>query len=162
MSIFDSFMPDILVNVPAPFIPGVRILDEDEAPIVMHLPQTRSSRAGWIPISVKPSDILNKWVGESERIVSGLFTLARRLKPCIIFMGEIDSLFGACSLDGHSPWRNNLITQFAQEMDGICSLDVVVIGTTNRSFDLDNALLRRLSCRILIELPDEAAREALD
>ncbi|EUC55976.1 AAA family ATPase [Rhizoctonia solani AG-3 Rhs1AP] len=112
-------------------------------------------------ISVKPSDILNKWVGESEKIVDGLFSLARRLKPCIIFIDEIDSLFGTRSSNDHSPWRNDLLTQFAQEMDGMYSSDVVVIGTTNRPFGLDDAMLRRLPCRILIDLPDEAAREAI-
>jgi SpoVK/Ycf46/Vps4 family AAA+-type ATPase len=102
-----------------------------------------------------------QYVGESEKLTSALFKLARRLKPCIIFIDEIDSLFGARSSHKNSPWRTDLLMQFAQEMDGMVSSDVVVIGTTNRPFDLDDAMIRRLPCRILFELPDEHAREAI-
>ncbi|CAE6518158.1 unnamed protein product, partial [Rhizoctonia solani] len=126
-----------------------------------HLARAIAKESGSRMISVKPSDILNKWVGQSEKIVNALFTLARRLKPCIIFIDEIDSLFGSRSANDHSPWRNDLLTQFAQEMDGMYTSDVVVIGTTNRPFDIDDAMLRRLPCRILIDLPDQSAREAI-
>ncbi|CUA76532.1 Cell division cycle protein 48 homolog MJ1156 [Methanocaldococcus jannaschii DSM 2661] [Rhizoctonia solani] len=126
-----------------------------------NLARAIAKESGSRMISVKPSDIYNKWCGESEKIVSGLFSLARKLKPCIIFMDEIDSLFGSRDANVHSPWRNDLLTQFAQEMDGMYSSDVIVIGTTNRPFSLDDAMLRRLPCRILIDLPDEAAREAI-
>ncbi|KAG8728659.1 hypothetical protein FRC11_010507 [Ceratobasidium sp. 423] len=126
-----------------------------------HLARAIAKESGAHMISVKPSDIMDKYVGESEKIISGLFQLARRLKPCIVFIDEIDSLFGARTSKSNSPWRADMLTQFAQEMDGMHTSDVVVIGTTNRPFDLDDAMVRRLPCRILVDLPDDASREAI-
>ncbi|CAE6425365.1 unnamed protein product [Rhizoctonia solani] len=126
-----------------------------------HLARAIVKESGAGMISVTPSDIMDKYVGESEKIISGLFQLARRLKPCIVFIDEIDSLFGARTSKSCSPWRTDMLTQFAQEMDGMHTSDVVVIGTTNRPFDLDDAMVRRLPCRVLIDLPDDAAREAI-
>ncbi|CAE7206546.1 unnamed protein product [Rhizoctonia solani] len=126
-----------------------------------HFARAIAKESGARMIAVKPSDIMDKYVGESEKIISGLFQLARRLKPCIVFIDEIDSLFGARTSKSCSPWRTDMLTQFAQEMDGMHVSDVVVIGTTNRPFDLDDAMVRRLPCRVLIDLPDDAAREAI-
>lgn len=105
-----------------------------------------------------------KYVGETEKIIDGLFKLARRLKPCIIFIDEVDSLLGARTDQqacNSARWHTSMLTQFMQEMDGMAVSDVVVIGTTNRPFDLDDAVIRRLPCRILVDLPDRAAREAI-
>ncbi|CAE6357490.1 unnamed protein product [Rhizoctonia solani] len=126
-----------------------------------HLARAIAKESGSRMIAVKPSDIMDKYVGESEKIISGLFQLARRLKPCIVFIDEIDSFFGARTSKSCSPWRADMLTQFAQEMDGMHISDVVVIGTTNRPFDLDDAMVRRLPCRVLIDLPDDAAREVI-
>ncbi|CUA67679.1 Peroxisome biogenesis factor 1 [Rhizoctonia solani] len=128
-----------------------------------HLARAIAKESGSRMIAVKPSDIMDKYVGESEKIIGGLFQLARRLKPCIVFIDEVDSLFGARTSGSSncSRWRNDMLTQFAQEMDGLHVSDVVVIGTTNRPFDLDDAMVRRLPCRVLVDLPDDAAREAI-
>ncbi|CAE6343799.1 unnamed protein product [Rhizoctonia solani] len=128
-----------------------------------HLARAIAKESGSRMIAVKPSDIMDKYVGESEKIIGGLFQLARRLKPCIVFIDEVDSLFGARTSGSSdcSRWRNDMLTQFAQEMDGLHVSDVVVIGTTNRPFDLDDAMVRRLPCRVLVDLPDVAAREAI-
>ncbi|CAE6429887.1 unnamed protein product [Rhizoctonia solani] len=115
-------------------------------------------------LSVKPSDILERCVGEEEKKVQALFKLARRLKPCVIFIDEVDALFGArmsARNDNSSRWRTDMLTQFTQEMDGMLSSDVIVIGATNRPFDLDDAIIRRLPCRILVDLPDTNARQAI-
>ncbi|KAH7318854.1 P-loop containing nucleoside triphosphate hydrolase protein, partial [Rhizoctonia solani] len=103
------------------------------------------------------------WVGETEKSIDALFKLARLLKPCIIFIDEFDALFGArvAAKEGYSRWRTDMLTQFAQEMDGMQSSDVIVVGATNRPFDLDDAIIRRLPCRILVDLPDHDAREAI-
>lgn len=85
--------------------------------------------------------------------------------PCLVFIDEVDALFGARSnqQDGDSSARlhSSILTQFMQEMDGLISSKVIVIGATNRPFDLDDAILRRLPCRILIDLPDPKAREQI-
>jgi SpoVK/Ycf46/Vps4 family AAA+-type ATPase len=54
-----------------------------------------------------------------------------------------------------------MLTEFMQEMDGLLVSNVIVIGATNRPFDLDDAVLRRLPCRLLVDLPNQQAREAI-
>ncbi|KAG9086988.1 hypothetical protein FS749_003243, partial [Ceratobasidium sp. UAMH 11750] len=115
-------------------------------------------------IAIKPSDIQDMYVGESEKIVTAVFQLARRLMPCLIFIDEIDALLGARSSQANNSsarYHASLITQFMQEMDGILSSKVVVVGATNRPFDLDDAVLRRLPCRVLVDLPGREARETI-
>lgn len=108
-----------------------------------------------------PANFLFKWYGESEKVVRAIFSLARRLSPCIIFIDEIDSLFRARTSDSGEVHRDVLV-EFMQEMDGLKSSrkdNVVVIGATNRPFDLDDAILRRLPRRLLVDLPGEKERE---
>ncbi|KAG8680756.1 hypothetical protein FRC11_002033, partial [Ceratobasidium sp. 423] len=128
-----------------------------------HLAKAIAKESGARMISIKASNIFDKYVGEEEKTVEALFKLSRRLKPCIIFIDEADAIFGAriAAKDNCSRWRTDMLTQFTQEMDGMLSSDVVVIGATNRPFDLDDAILRRLPSRILVELPDLDAREAI-
>ncbi|CAE6466694.1 unnamed protein product [Rhizoctonia solani] len=128
-----------------------------------HMVKAIAKESGARMISVKPSDIANRWVGETEKSIDALFKLARLLKPCIIFIDEVDALFGArvATKEGYSRWRTDMLTQFTQEMDGMQSSDVIVIGATNRPFDLDDAIIRRFPSRILVDLPDYDAREAI-
>lgn len=94
--------------------------------------------------------------------VKAVFGLARRLSPCVVFLDEVDALFGARSARGGgfgNKAHDQLLTEFMQEMDGLSSAGanrdkrVVVIGATNRPFDLDDAVLRRLPRRLLVDLP---------
>ncbi|KAG8777405.1 hypothetical protein FRC12_000380 [Ceratobasidium sp. 428] len=116
---------------------------------------------------VKPSDVMDMYVGEGEKLVRSVFSLARRLSPCIVFLDEIDALLGARSsrdIGGAASAHRGLVTEFMQEMDGLrssSSSNVVVIGATNRPFDLDDAVLRRLPRRLLIDLPGLNEREAI-
>lgn len=108
-----------------------------------------------------------QYVGEGEKLVKAVFSLARRLSPCVVFLDEIDALFGARSSardSGGAMAHRGVITEFMQEMDGLKSQAgmeerVVVIGATNRPFDLDDAVLRRLPRRLLVDLPGEKERE---
>ena len=113
-----------------------------------------------------------------------MFSLARRLSPTVVFIDEIDSLFGARVSNresGGTMAHRGIITEFMQEMDGLKSSrdqSVIVMGATNRyvykarpsqgadpwimhgrPFDLDDAVLRRLPRRILIDLPGPKERE---
>ncbi|KAF8343940.1 uncharacterized protein EI90DRAFT_3027608 [Cantharellus anzutake] len=116
---------------------------------------------------IKPSDVMDMYVGEGEKLVRSVFTLARRLSPCVVFLDEIDALFGhrVSSRDGGSAMAHRgVITEFMQEMDGLKSSrdqSVIVIGATNRPFDLDDAVLRRLPRRLLIDLPGPTEREEI-
>ncbi|KAG8681323.1 hypothetical protein FRC08_015712, partial [Ceratobasidium sp. 394] len=128
------------------------------------LAQALAKESGARMISIKPSDILHKCVGESERLVRALFSLARRLKPCVVFIDEIDALFGARTHAGQESsarWHTSMLTEFMQEMDGLLSSQVIVLGATNRPFDLDDAILRRLPCRVMIDLPEKEARREI-
>ncbi|KAG9118326.1 hypothetical protein FRC07_007219, partial [Ceratobasidium sp. 392] len=128
------------------------------------LAQALAKESGARMMSIKPSDILHKCVGESERLVRALFKLARRLKPCVVFIDEIDALFGARTSAGQQSsarWHTSMLTEFMQEMDGLLSSQVIVLGATNRPFDLDDAVLRRLPCRVMVDLPEKAARQEI-
>ena len=97
--------------------------------------------------------------------MKAVFSLARRLSPCVVFIDEIDALFGArmsTRESGGAFAHRGVITEFMQEVDGLrASRDdsVIVIGATNRPFDLDDAVLRRLPRRLLVDLPGERERE---
>ena len=107
--------------------------------------------------------VFQKYVGEGEKLMRAVFSLARRLAPCVIFIDEIDTLFGARSFrSGDARAHGAVMTEFMQEMDGLKTSNddnVIVIGATNRPFDLDDAVLRRLPRRLLIDLPGESERE---
>ncbi len=116
-------------------------------------------------ISVKGPELLNKWVGESEKAIREVFKKARQASPCIIFFDEIDSVAPrrhAGTNDNHSTER--VVNQLLTEMDGMQDLsDIVIIAATNRPDLLDTALLRpgRFDRILLAGAPDKKAREAI-
>jgi spastin len=111
--------------------------------------------------SVSASTLLSKWVGESERLVRTLFTLAYVHEPSIIFIDEIDSILSARS-SGESEHSRQLKTEILIQIEGVTSHKgrLLVIGATNRPFDLDEAALRRMPNRIFIGLPDSESRKS--
>ena len=127
-------------------------------------------------LSVDASSVENKWLGESEKNAKAVFTLARRLAPCVIFIDEVDSLLSSregTSDDSAHGTLTSVKTTMMSEWDGLNSGTngngeagsdrVVVIGSTNRPFDLDEAVLRRFPRRILVDLPDlETRKEILE
>ena len=104
---------------------------------------------------------MSKWVGDSERLMRHLFGMAAIYSPSIIFIDEIDSMLTARSSTENEAARR-VKTEFLVQLDGVGSSKgrILVIGATNRPFDLDEAALRRMTKRIYIGLPDLAAREA--
>ncbi|KAI0050931.1 AAA-domain-containing protein [Auriscalpium vulgare] len=124
-----------------------------------------AKEAGCRMLAISPSDVMDMYVGEGEKLVRSVFSLARRLGPCVVFIDEIDALFGARSSareTGGAIAHRGVLTEFMQEMDGLKSSkddNVIVIGATNRPFDLDDAVLRRLPRRLLVDLPGEKERE---
>ncbi|XP_052862165.1 vacuolar protein sorting-associated protein 4-like [Anopheles cruzii] len=109
--------------------------------------------------SVSSSDLVSKWLGESEKLVKNLFELARSHRPSIIFIDEVDSLCSARS-DNESESARRIKTQFLVQMQGVGSdnEDILVLGATNTPWILDSAIRRRFEKRIYIPLPDEPAR----
>ncbi len=116
-------------------------------------------------ISIKGPELLNKYVGESEKGVREVFEKARSNAPTVIFFDEIDAIAterGASQSD--SGVGERVVSQLLTELDGLEELeDVVVIATTNRPDLLDTALLRpgRLDRHVHVPVPDEDARKAI-
>ena len=112
-------------------------------------------------IAVKGPEFLNKWVGESEKAVRETFRKARQASPCVIFMDEIDSIAPQRGTGSDSNVTERVISQMLTELDGLESLnDVVVIAATNRPDIMDPALLRpgRFDKSIFIGPPDRESR----
>lgn len=112
-------------------------------------------------IAVNSSSIFDMYVGEGEKNVKALFNLARKITPCIIFVDEVDALLDSREHSVGRASRVEIINEFMSEWDGLLSSQnngITVLAATNRPFALDDAVLRRLPRRILVDLPDAAAR----
>ncbi|KAK4130589.1 AAA-domain-containing protein [Trichocladium antarcticum] len=118
--------------------------------------------------SISSGDVVSKWVGESEKLVRQLFTLARENKPSIIFIDEIDALCASREGGGGergSEHSSRMKTEILVQLDGLHSgsdnTGVVVLAATNLPWALDPAFRRRFEPRIHIPLPDKDARRQL-
>ncbi|WLQ34022.1 ATP-binding protein [Streptomyces castrisilvae] len=116
-------------------------------------------------LSVSVNDVLDMWIGNSERNMHEIFETARRKAPCVLFLDELDALGAKRSRTAHSGMRN-VVNQLLSELDGIESAaneGVFVLAATNVPWDVDNALRRpgRLDRTILVLPPDGPAREAI-
>ncbi|WP_323675830.1 CDC48 family AAA ATPase [Halorubellus sp. PRR65] len=116
-------------------------------------------------ISIKGPELLNKFVGESEKGVREVFEKARSNAPTVVFFDEIDSIATERGQrTGDSGVGERVVSQLLTELDGLEALeDVVVIATTNRPDLIDNALLRpgRLDRHVHVPVPDQEAREKI-
>ncbi|OLD04862.1 AAA family ATPase [archaeon 13_1_20CM_2_54_9] len=116
-------------------------------------------------ISVRGPELLNKFVGESEKAVREVFRKARQASPCIIFFDEIDSVAPVRgSSVGDSQVTERVISQFLTELDGLEELrNVVIIAATNRPDIIDSALLRpgRFDRLLYVPPPDLEARKQI-
>ncbi|WJV50803.1 ATP-binding protein [Streptomyces flavofungini] len=116
-------------------------------------------------LSVSVNDVLDMWIGNSERNMHEIFRTARRQAPCVVFLDELDALGGKRSRSQSSGMRNT-VNQLLTELDGVdagANEGVFVLAATNVPWDVDIALRRpgRLDRTLLVLPPDGPAREAI-
>ena len=116
-------------------------------------------------LNIKGPELLNKYVGETERQIRLVFQRAREKTeegcPVIVFFDEMDSLFRTRGTGISSDMESTIVPQLLAEIDGVETLkNVIVIGASNREDLIDPAILRpgRLDVKIKIERPDEDGR----
>ncbi len=115
-------------------------------------------------VSIGISDILNMWMGESERNLAAVFAKARAEQPCVLFFDELDALAYSRSKAGSSSART-VVNEFLSQLDGVGreNRGVLVLAATNMPWDVDPAMRRpgRFSRQIFVPPPDAAARRAM-
>lgn len=118
-------------------------------------------------ISIKGPEMISKWVGESEKAIREIFKKAKQSAPSIIFLDEFESIAGmrsSNSQSGGSDVSNRVVNQLLASMDGVESLDgVIIVAATNRPEMIDPALLRsgRFERVLHVPPPDKGARDAI-
>jgi len=115
-------------------------------------------------LAVKGSELMDKWVGSSERAVRELFRRARDSAPSLVFLDEVDALAPRRGQSFDSGVTDRVVAALLTELDGVDPLrDVVVLGATNRPDLIDPALLRpgRLERLVFVEPPDADARREI-
>jgi transitional endoplasmic reticulum ATPase len=119
-------------------------------------------KAGFIPVGI--NDVLEMWIGNSERNLHQLFQEARDNKPCVLFFDEVDAL-GARRTDMQHSGGRHLINQFLAEMDGVKSSNdgVLILAATNAPWHVDPAFRRpgRFDRVLFVPPPDLAARASI-
>jgi len=153
----DSFSYGVLANDK---IPGVLLYGPPGTGKTL-LAKAVAKESGATMLEVSASEINDMWLGESEKNVKALFSLAKKLAPCVVFIDEADAIFASRGEAFQRKSHREVINQFLREWDGMENLSAFIMVATNRPFDLDEAVLRRLPRRLLVDLPVEKDREAI-
>ena len=115
--------------------------------------------------NISASSLTSKWIGEGEKLVKALFTVAGCVQPSVVFMDEIDSLLSARKGEGEHEASRRLKTELLVQIEG-CSPSsterrLLIVGATNRPEELDEAARRRMPKQLYIPLPCPSARRAM-
>jgi len=124
------------------------------------LARALASEGGACFLELRSSSVTSKWFGESVRLVSAAFSLAGKMAPSVIFVDEIDALLGSRGGDGANEASVHIKAEFLTLWDGLTTSDnmVMVLGATNRPYDVDPAILRRMPSTFHVPLPNEISR----
>ncbi|KAG6487761.1 hypothetical protein ZIOFF_056363 [Zingiber officinale] len=123
-----------------------------------------ATEAGANFINVSMSSISSKWFGEGEKYVKAVFSLASKIAPSVVFVDEVDSMLARRENPGEHEAMRKMKNEFMVNWDGLRTKDkerVLVLAATNRPFDLDEAVIRRLPRRLMVNLPDAYNREKI-
>lgn len=119
-------------------------------------------------INLHISTLTEKWYGDTNKLVSAVFSLARKLAPSIVFIDEIDAVLGSRRSGEHEA-SGMLKAEMMVHIDGLASASkgsraqqrVLVLGATNRPQDIDDAILRRMPKRFAVGLPEPEQRRRI-
>ncbi|KAK9104166.1 hypothetical protein Scep_021010 [Stephania cephalantha] len=120
-----------------------------------------ATEAGANFINISMSSITSKWFGEGEKYVKAVFSLASKIAPSVIFVDEVDSMLSRRENSGEHEAMRKMKNEFMVNWDGLRTKDkerVLVLAATNRPYDLDEAVIRRLPRRLMVNLPDAPNR----
>ncbi|XP_075111895.1 uncharacterized protein LOC107794822 isoform X4 [Nicotiana tabacum] len=120
-----------------------------------------ATEAGANFINISMSSITSKWFGEGEKYVKAVFSLASKIAPSVVFVDEVDSMLGRRENPGEHEAMRKMKNEFMVNWDGLRTKDterVLVLAATNRPYDLDEAVIRRLPRRLMVNLPDAPNR----
>ncbi|CAN6219906.1 unnamed protein product [Urochloa humidicola] len=123
-----------------------------------------ATEAGANFINISMSSIASKWFGEGEKYVKAVFSLASKISPSVIFVDEVDGMLGRRENPGEHEAMRKMKNEFMMNWDGLRTKDkerVLVLAATNRPFDLDDAVVRRLPRRLMVNLPDAPNRKKI-
>ncbi|KAJ3452735.1 putative aaa atpase [Anaeramoeba flamelloides] len=117
-------------------------------------------------LNITPALFSSKWYGVAEKNVQAIFSIAKKLSPSIIFIDEVDSILSKRTSDGNLERETSrrIKNLFMQHWEGIKSNgkgNILVIGATNRPYDLDEAILRRFEKKVSVPLPDLSQRKQI-
>lgn len=114
-------------------------------------------------LNVRSAALQSKWFGDAQKLVTAVFTLAWKIQPCVIFIDEIDSFLGSRKSSEHEA-VTSMKTEFMALWDGFLTDNnarVLVLAATNRPWDIDEAILRRLPRAFEVPLPDASQRKRI-
>ncbi|XP_012829180.1 PREDICTED: protein MSP1-like [Erythranthe guttata] len=123
------------------------------------LAKALATEAGANFINVTSASLTSKWYGEDEKLITALFSFARKISPVIIFLDEVDGLLGGRGKSSET--SRTIRNEFMMFWDGLTSNDshrILILGATNRPFDLDEPILRRMPRRVYVDLPNAENR----
>ncbi|EYU17671.1 hypothetical protein MIMGU_mgv1a0257531mg, partial [Erythranthe guttata] len=123
-----------------------------------------ATEAGANFIGLSTASLTSKIYGDDEKLVRALFAFAAKVAPAVIFVDEVDDLLGARGKSSEHEATRRLRNEFMLRWDGLNSKDsqrILVIGATNRPFDLDDAVIRRMPRRVYVGLPNVENRSKI-
>lgn len=156
--VYPLMMPEVYQGNPLLQAPSGVLLHGPPGCGKTMLAKALANESGANFISIRMSQIMDKWYGESNKIVDAMFSLANKLQPCMIFIDEIDSFLRERAATDHEVTAM-LKAEFMTLWDGLLSNGrVMIVGATNRIGDIDGAFLRRLPKRFYIPTPNKEQR----
>lgn len=159
--ILPNLRPDLFVGLRSP-TKGVLLYGPPGTGKTL-LAKAVATESGFCFFCITSSSVTSKYLGEGEKLMRGLFEVARNQQPAVIFFDEIDALMGTRKDNEHEASRR-LKTEFMTQVDGAGhgSEDrLLIMAATNIPWSIDEAVLRRLAKRIYVPLPDVESRTAL-